>query len=70
MIQTVDGLGRPLYVIDGKKRLHPFTYEEMPDDWQMDWPGNGNVSIYGALLPGLILFALGLIGALIKTALR
>jgi hypothetical protein len=58
MVSIKDGLGRPLYVIDGKDRLHPYTYEKVGDDFIYEYP-NGNSSPF-SVLPFMII-SVGLI---------
>ena len=63
MIVVTDGLGRELYVMDGKDRLHPFTCEKVEDDFVFEYT-NTNLSI--GVLPFIILGSGGTMVCIIK----
>ncbi len=46
MVTVSDGLGRPLYILDldENKRIHPYTFEEVNDDFIHEYPGSGQGS--------------------------
>ena len=67
MIAMQDGLGRTLYCLSGSdnytKRLHPDTLEEMPDDWEMEYP-NCNIGVWPYIVILLVAICFGFLIAI------
>ena len=38
MVTIKDNISRPLYILDGQTRLHPYTYEEVDNNYEYPYP--------------------------------